>query len=107
MVELLTNRWERGLSGWLTMAEAISVGLALTMGARELGLAAAAEVQVLDDRRPYLIYSGGRYGQHRLALTVTGPVLARLHWTAYLSSCSPLVPASPGPSHLQLVGGGR
>lgn len=84
LVALLTNRWNAGLSGWLTAAEAHQ----LAAGLDPDGTTAVASVETLDDGRPYLIYSGGCHGQHRLALAVTGPVLARLHWDAYLSSCA-------------------
>ena len=83
LIALLTARWTAGLSGWLTRAEAEQLAAELDPD----GTGAAAHVEVLDDRRPYLIYSGGPHGQHRLALSVTGPVLALRHWAAYLTSC--------------------
>ena len=85
LVSLLTARWHAGLSGWLTRAEAELVAAELDPG----DTVAAARVETLDDRRPYLIFAGGPHGEHRLALSVTGPVLARMRWTAYLLTCGP------------------
>ena len=82
LVSLLTARWHAGLSGWLTRAEAEQVAAELDPG----DTVAVVRVETLDDRRPYLIFAGGPHGEHRLALSVTGPVLARMHWEDYLTT---------------------
>lgn len=99
LILLLTARWERGLAGWLTAAEGDRLADELTADAAERKILAGARAEDLDDGRFYLIFWGGRYGDQRLALSVTSPIAARRQWESYLSSCARL--------RMWLVGGLR
>lgn len=100
LVGLLVNRWEAGLSGWMTFEEAHVVAAALRAEAVALWADAAnATVELLQDGstlRPYLVFRGGRRGHHVLTLAVTSPIRARMHWCGYLEQVMP--PRAPAPA---------
>ncbi len=100
LVGLLVNRWEAGLSGWMTFEEAHVVAAALRAEAVALGAdAATATVELLQDGsvlRAFLVFRGGRRGHHLLALASTSPIRARMHWCGYLEAVLP--PPAPAPA---------
>lgn len=85
MVGLLTRRWDRGLAGWLTAAEAAELAAELTTDASHRRADARAGV-----RGEYLVFSGGRHGEQLLHLTSTNPIRARREWACYLQTCPPV-----------------
>ncbi len=102
LVAMLVNRWEAGLSGWMTFEEAHVVAASLQAEALALGVdAATAAVEQLQDGsvlRPFLVFRGGRRGHHVLTLAATSPIRARMHWCGYLEAClPPPAPAAPPP----------
>lgn len=84
LVQMLESRWQQGLAGWLTLEEGLQVAAELTAVADERRLRARATIE-----ENFIVFDGGRYGQQRLALSVTSPIRARKHWDGYLEVCSP------------------
>ena len=87
MVELLTRRWDAGLTGWLTHAEAAELAGEFTADANYRQLEAHAGV-----RGDYLVFSGSQRGEQLLHLESVSPVRARREWPFYLQICAPVRP---------------
>lgn len=87
LVELLVGRWDAGLAGWLTEAEAEQLAAEFQADARARGVNAAAAVETRyaggTGEAPFLVFSGGPNGHHVLSLASTSPVRARACWADY------------------------
>lgn len=81
------RRWDLGQEGWTTTEEAMDLAAELTADAERLQRVAHVEV-----RDGYLVFVGGAHGEQLLALGVTSPVRARMHWPGYLEVCPSTAP---------------
>lgn len=84
LVQMLESRWRLGLAGWMTPDEARCVAAELTTEAGSQGHGVSASVE-----EGFLVFSGGRYGAHRLHLGSTSPIRARKHWEGYVEASAP------------------
>lgn len=90
LVDLLVRRWDAGLAGWLTEAEAEQLAAEFRADAALRGVSATAAVETRyaggASEAPFLVFSGGSNGHHVLSLASTSPVRARACWADYTAN---------------------
>lgn len=89
LIVMLTAHWNNGMIGWMTDEEAAALARELNADATEKRVNGWATVHP-----GYLVFAGGRDGEHWLPLFVTSPVRARKIWPGYLGTCPPLRPTT-------------